>query len=222
MKMMAKQIPINRILKSAARVFSDADVRPDDNLTGIVPRLPHITIDHERARFVLPDNVKCKSFDGVVLRFNNVNAWWPSSARKNGHGKGPDCWSLEGEKPVEGCRSPQSDFCAACKWNEHGSGEGRSKACKNTRRLQVLVAGDYAPCRLVLPPTSLRYADGYLTLLTLKALPYCGVMTRFNLERETNGNGKRYAVVRMRKVELITDAGEARRVLALREMFAGA
>src|SRR5690606_25613194 len=56
----------------------------------------------------------------------------------------PDSDDPEGTmRPHEEAEDPQSDACADCPMNQFGSApEGRGKACKNTRRLAVMLAED--------------------------------------------------------------------------------
>ena len=51
--------------------------------------------------------------------------------------------------------------CAECPLNQWGSGNGRGKACKDLRRLIVLVEGWSMPAIMTLPPTSVKAFDTY-------------------------------------------------------------
>jgi hypothetical protein len=54
----------------------------------------------------------------------------------------PVCWSAEGDKPNAEIENPQSSSCATCKQNIEGSGEGKSRACRYSKRLAVVLEGD--------------------------------------------------------------------------------
>lgn len=54
----------------------------------------------------------------------------------------PACWSAEGEKPNTEVPNPQSSSCATCPQNIEGSGEGKSRACRFSKRLAVVLEGD--------------------------------------------------------------------------------
>jgi hypothetical protein len=54
----------------------------------------------------------------------------------------PACWSAEGDKPNPEVENPQSSSCATCKQNIEGSGEGKSRACRYSKRLAVALEND--------------------------------------------------------------------------------
>ena len=54
----------------------------------------------------------------------------------------PACWSAEGDKPNPEVENPQSSSCATCPQNIEGSGEGKSRACRYSKRLAVALEND--------------------------------------------------------------------------------
>lgn len=54
----------------------------------------------------------------------------------------PSCWSAEGEKPNPEVPNPQASSCATCPQNIEGSGEGKSRACRYSKRLAVSLEND--------------------------------------------------------------------------------
>jgi hypothetical protein len=54
----------------------------------------------------------------------------------------PACWSAEGDKPNPEVENPQSSSCATCPQNIEGSGEGKSRACRYSKRLAVVLEND--------------------------------------------------------------------------------
>jgi len=54
----------------------------------------------------------------------------------------PACWSSEGVVPNTDVQNPQSSACATCPQNIEGSGEGKSRACRYSKRLAVALEGD--------------------------------------------------------------------------------
>ena len=54
----------------------------------------------------------------------------------------PACWSAEGVVPNEEVPNPQSKSCATCAQNIEGSGEGKSRACRFSKRLAVTLEND--------------------------------------------------------------------------------
>ena len=54
----------------------------------------------------------------------------------------PACWSAEGVVPNEEVKTPQSKSCATCPQNIEGSGEGKARACRYSKRLAVALEND--------------------------------------------------------------------------------
>jgi len=54
----------------------------------------------------------------------------------------PACWSAEGDKPNPEVTNPQHPTCAGCPQNIEGSGEGKSRACRYSKRLAVALEND--------------------------------------------------------------------------------
>ena len=54
----------------------------------------------------------------------------------------PACWSAEGVVPNEEVANPQAKTCAACPQNIEGSGDGKARACRYSKRLAVALEND--------------------------------------------------------------------------------
>lgn len=54
----------------------------------------------------------------------------------------PACWSAEGVVPNAEVQNPQSKACATCPQNIEGSGDGKSRACRFSKRLAVALEND--------------------------------------------------------------------------------
>lgn len=54
----------------------------------------------------------------------------------------PACWSAEGVVPNEEVVNPQSKSCATCPQNIEGSGDGKARACRYSKRLAVALEND--------------------------------------------------------------------------------
>lgn len=54
----------------------------------------------------------------------------------------PACWSAEGVVPNEEVPSPQAKSCATCPQNIEGSGDGKARACRYSKRLAVALEND--------------------------------------------------------------------------------
>lgn len=54
----------------------------------------------------------------------------------------PACWSSEGVVPNEEVKTPQAKTCATCPQNIEGSGDGKARACRYSKRLAVALEND--------------------------------------------------------------------------------
>jgi hypothetical protein len=54
----------------------------------------------------------------------------------------PSCWSAEGVVPNEEVKNPQAKACATCPQNIEGSGDGKARACRYSKRLAVALEND--------------------------------------------------------------------------------
>jgi hypothetical protein len=99
----------------------------------------------------------------------------------------PACWSAEGEKPNEEVPNPQHPTCQGCPQNIEGSGEGKARACRYSKRLAVAIENDLGGnvYRLSVPAKSyFGKADGdkmplqaYGKFLSGHGIPITGVVT---------------------------------------------
>ena len=160
----------------------------EENLEGVAPRLPQIKIMHQAQMFGMPGGEKLAEFIGVVLDTNRINAWWEVSYEESGGGDIPDCFSHNGIDPAPSSGQKQASSCMNCPHNEFGT-KGRGKACKNMKRVHVIMPGQSFPYRLTLPPTNLEAIDEYIRDLTSAGKPYQLVVTKFSLKEKTNKDG---------------------------------
>jgi len=99
----------------------------------------------------------------------------------------PACWSAEGVVPNEEVPEPQGKTCATCPQNIEGSGDGKSRACRYSKRLAVALENDISGniYRLSVPAKSyFGKADGdkmplqaYGKFLSGHGIPITGVVT---------------------------------------------
>ena len=90
--------------------------------------------------FQLPEenedgNAMAKEVTGVILYNHPAFAYY--SEKYTGESVPPECSSFDG---VTGNGEP-GGACATCPYNQYGSGEGKSKACKNKRFLYIIREG---------------------------------------------------------------------------------
>ena len=132
-----------------------------------------------------PESVK--EFSAVILFHHPLFAYYKS--KYTGGNNPPDCGSYDG---VTGIGDPGGD-CKRCPYNQFGTGENGSKACKTRRRIFVLREGEIFPLLLSLPTGSLKELTRYLKRLLSKGRKSNSVITRFSLKKATNSGGLAYS-----------------------------
>ena len=154
-------------------------IREDLNRTmhGVIPRLSQIKILHAGAlMFKFPDGGNKNYFDGIIVDHHPCNAYWEKSFQESGKGNPPNCSSLDG---INGTVYGK---CGKCAFNQFGSDKkGSGKACKNMKRIHILLENESLPVRLTLPPTSIGVTDEFFTGLFSKGFPVMCKMVRFSL-----------------------------------------
>lgn len=60
----------------------------------------------------------------------------------DGEATPPECWSPNGRTPDVSVTNPQHSNCDSCPKNIEGSGQGKTKACRFSRRIAVVLAND--------------------------------------------------------------------------------
>ena len=128
-----------------------------------------------------------KEFSAVILFHHPLFAYYKS--KYTGGSNPPDCGSFNG---ITGEGDPGGD-CKRCPYNQFGTGENGSKACKNRRRIFVLREGEIFPLLLSLPTGSLKELTRYLKRLLSKGRKSNSVVTRFSLKKTTNSGGIAYS-----------------------------
>ncbi len=116
---------------------------------------------------------------------------------------------------VQGIGEP-GGACAICPLNAWGSGDnGRGKACKNMRHLFLLRDGAFMPLQIILPPTSIRPFNDFVSMIfAARRRGTCGSIIQIGLKRMNNGKDD-YSVATFKKLYDFT--GEQ---LAQMKMFA--
>ncbi len=132
-----------------------------------------------------PDSVK--EFSAVILYHHPLHAYYKN--KYTGGNQPPDCGSFDG---ITGEGSPGGS-CSKCPYNQFGSGENGSKACKNRRRIYVLREGEIFPLLLSLPTGSLKEFSRYIKRLLSKGKKSNSVVTKFSLKKAVNSGGIAYS-----------------------------
>ena len=123
----------------------------------------------------------------IVAASKGVSRTFYEDKYEEGASVKPSCWSAEGVVPNQEVLNPQSSSCATCKQNIEGSGEGKSRACRYSKRLAVTLENDISGniYRLQVPAKSyFGKAEGdkmplqaYGKFLSGHGLPITGLVT---------------------------------------------
>ncbi|MBV7333471.1 hypothetical protein KFU94_35600 [Chloroflexi bacterium TSY] len=119
---------------------------------------------------------------------------------------------------------PDTFACARCplaKWGStHQNGPGKGKACKELRRLILILDGFVSPVILTLPPTSCRPYDQYASGLAARGFNYFGVRATIKQNIGTARGGEKYGIAEFSVEGYIEDMRQAEAVIAVREAYA--
>jgi hypothetical protein len=209
----------------AADELADFGFDVADNMEGVEPRLPVIKIVAQGQAFTMPDDSLAKSVEGIIIETHRTNAWWPKSGDAT-PGNLPPCASMDAVRPQPDCADPQAKSCAECPMNRYGSGSdangapSRGKACKNSRRVYILLDGHEIPYLLTLPPSSLKSFDEYAVNLTDRKRPIPTVRTKITLVKAENGSSQIYSKAVFTMLAEINDRGALGKILTMKRQLA--
>jgi len=177
-------------VEKAIQAMKDNQVAADPNL------LDKIKIPTGDGRaFILPGiegDEDFKSFQAIILGFNDHRVYYKDPFSKTGGGEQPDCISEDMEKGKGDPGGP----CNECINNEWESAEnGKGKACTEKRLFMLLMPNDIIPVKLDAPATSLQNLRKYFMRLASKSISFNQVVTEFSLERDKNENGVEFSKV---------------------------
>ena len=143
--------------------------------------------------FTFPDNPDSKlagPLPVVILGWISENLYYGGKVFDEKNPEPPICWALGEEPkllaPSDKPTDKQADTCGVCPMNEWESGIGKSKACKNTRKLAILRAAsnseDDQIFTLSVSPTGLKEFDGYVRKLAVKHAVPTMVITELSFD----------------------------------------
>ncbi len=150
-----------------------------------------------------------KKITGVVVFTHRLSGYWPNAygASTDPQDKLPACSSMDGKTGF--CPSTGEVIdCERCQWNQYGtatdqSGQSkRGKACKNMRRLYIMMDGDPNLYLLTVPPTSIKAVNDQLA----KLAPYTKKVVTLSLEKTQNAGGTPYSKVIIKKAGALPPA----------------
>lgn len=150
-----------------------------------------------------------KEIKGVVIFTHRMNGFWPNAyGSAEGEDKAPACSSMDGKTGIYR-DTGEVRSCEGCPMNEYGSGidtkgdRSRSKACKNKRRLYLMMNGDPNFYLLTVPPTSIKEVNRQLAKIMSQGTPYTGLVVSLKLEKASNTSGIAYSKVAISKAGLL-------------------
>lgn len=149
------------------------------------------------------DVTLAKDITGVILFNHPAYAYYVE--KYTGGTNPPDCGSFDG---VTGTGNP-GGTCANCPYNQFGSGEGQSKACKNRRFLYILQEGELFPMVLSLPTGSLKEFSKYVKRQLSKGRKLSQVVTKISLKKATNNSGIAFSQAVFSFVRVLDEAEKA-------------
>jgi len=155
------------------------------------------------------DTDPMKTITGVVVFTHRLSGYWPNAygTSINPQDKLPYCSSMDGKTGV--CQETGEVIsCETCCWNQFGTAvdqtgnQARGKACKNMRRLYIMMDGDPNLYLLTVPPTSIRDVNNQLA----KIAPYANKVITLSLEKTQNAGGTAYSKVVIKKSGILPPA----------------
>jgi hypothetical protein len=155
------------------------------------------------------DGESTKAVDGIIVYIARRRAYWSNT---NPSGEPPQCSSGD---CIIGIGDP-GGACDECHFNVFGSAHkqdgtaGRGKACKESKLLFILRAGQILPDVVVVPAGSLKAMKSYQLKI---GVPYWSLVTRLALEKVQNKDGITFAQIKPSRVGLLDEA-TAKQVLA--------
>lgn len=191
-----------------------------DDESGIVCRMIKIPAGGGLAYEVQGDDDDDVSYEkvitGVIIFTHRLNGYWPESfGSSEGEDKIPLCSSMDGKTGLQRDTGEVRD-CERCPMNQFGSasdgngGNSRGKACKNMRRLYMMLDGDPNFYLLSVPPTSIKEVNRQLVkIMGSKGIPYTGLIVSLKLEKATNGAGVTYSKVVIEKSGILPESASA-------------
>lgn len=151
-----------------------------------------------------PDEKIAGPLPVIILGWISENLYYGGKIYDEKNPEPPICWALGEEPkslvPSNKATDGQADSCESCPMNEWESGPGKSKACKNTRKLAVLRAnsvGEDDPIfTLSVSPTGLKEFDKYVRGLGAKHAVPVMVITELTFDE-----GRAYPSLKFRAAE---------------------
>ena len=138
----------------------------------------------------LEGDVRSENLVGIIMGTQNCRAYWATSFADSGGGTPPECAS---EDAVTGHGTPGGP-CSQCLFAQFGSDSRQTgQACKQIKRVFLLMPDSNLPRVVALPPTSLKASTQYMLRLSSQGLKFYQVVTRLTLAPDKNKTGIEYS-----------------------------
>lgn len=145
------------------------------------------------------DTQLVKEITGVILFNHPANAYYKD--KYTGGSNPPDCSSFDGKV---GVGNPGGE-CINCPYNKFGSGDGKSKACKNRRMLYILREGELFPIILNLPVGSSASYKNYVKHVLSKRTSLSRVVTTISLKKAMSDSNIAFSQAVFKMVRPLSD-----------------
>lgn len=155
-----------------------------------------------------------KEINAVVVFTHRVNGFWTGAYGDDDQNKAPVCSSIDGKTGMN-TETGEITSCETCPFNQFGSAsdqkgnQSKGKACKNMRRIYMMMDGDPNFYLLTVPPTSIKDVNKQLAKIIAGGTPYTSLVLKFTLEKTRNAAGIEYSKVVIGKAGLLPAAVSA-------------
>ena len=164
-----------------------------------------------------------KEIRGVIIFTHRLNAYWPGAYGDDDQNRAPVCSSMDGKTGLWS-ETGEVRSCEACPLNQYGSavdqkgGQARGKACKNMRRVYLMMDGDPNFYLLTVPPTSIKEVNRQITKIVQSGTPYGSLVCSFKLEKDKNAAGIAYSKVVISRAGTLPKEAAAAAVVMRRQI----
>lgn len=199
-------------------------------------------------QFLIGEGETVKTFTAIVAISQKIRGYWPGSGTgspplcsspdgaRGIFAESPDPSQIQDAVTARqphmairlhdaGTPLPELFSCSTCPLNQWGSehqrrgGEGRGKACKEMRRLLLLINGWALPALMSLPPTSIKAWDAYCSGQASRKSAYFAVRTKFELDAAKANGGETYNVVKVSQAGRLDNAADMAAVTEIRRQY---
>lgn len=169
-------------------------------------------------------NVSTKRIKGFMLHYVAQRAFWSNPDPSNSP---PDCASTDNRKAdpgglfAAGSQDNPTGLCANCPMSQKGTDlkGGRMPACKEQRRLFVVLKGLLLPIIISAPPSSIGSLKDFLVSMAMQGTGWWLVPLEFSLEKAQSAAGQTFnkIVVAADEDAVALGENEQEAILAYRE-----